>query len=183
MWDIQPGIDFASRELENFDLKPEHQLYLARQYTQLDWISGPIRALLASPLDQYTQVDKDHLDFELYTIIATAKESIAVERKRLGNHPPIPNNFDNGPFCAQHQTCKKVWIEKWFYVIVRRIHHPTNPLPLFLIPYALQETDHRGMNKDCKEFILSWLRDSCNQVQKEEYLIESTIETVRNLFM
>ena len=130
MWDIQPGIKFASQELLKFNLHPAHCLHLARQYNLLDWISTPVRSLLESPLERYTTPDsKDNLDFDLYMIIATAKESIASERKRLGNHPPFPSNFDNEPFCAQHASCKKVWTEKWFFTIVRRIHHSTSPLP------------------------------------------------------
>jgi len=117
------------------------------------------------------------------SLIATAKESIAVERKRLGNHPPFPPNFDNEPFCDQHESCKKVWVEKWFYTMLRRIHHPIDPLPLSSVPDALEAIDHRGMNPECKRSILTWLRQSCVQVQKEEGLIQETITTVRNLFM
>jgi aryl carrier-like protein len=38
------------------------------------------------------------------------------------------------------------------------------------------------MNVECKRSILTWLRESCMQVQKEENLIQETIDTVRNLF-
>ena len=102
MWDIQPGINFASQELLKFDLHPAYCLHLARQYNLLDWISTPVRSLLASPLERYTGTtdSREILDFDLYMIIATAKESIATERKRLGNHPPFPPNFDNEPFCT-----------------------------------------------------------------------------------
>ena len=183
MWVIQPGIDFASQELLKFDLHPAHRLHLARRYNLLDWISTSVQSLLASPLERYTTDSKDNLDFDLYMIIATAKESIATERKRLGNHPPFPSNFDDEPFCAQHESCKKVWTEKWFLTIVRRIHHPTSPLPLSLVPEALENMEHRGMNPECKRSILTWLRQSCTQVQKEEKLIEETVTAVRNLFM
>jgi len=184
MWDILPGIEFASQELLKFNLHPAHCLYLARQYHLLDWITAPVRNLLASPLELYTPNSKpeEKLDFDLYMIIATAKESIATERKRLGNHPPFPQNFDNEPFCAQHNSCKKIWTEKWFFTIGRRIHHPTTPLPLSLVPAALEEIDHHGMNPECKCSILTWLRESCVQVQKEESLIQETITTVRTLF-
>ncbi len=184
MWDIQPGIDFASQELLKFDLHPAHRLSLAHRYNLLDWISAPVRSLLTSPLERYTPNTKaeNKLDFILYTIIATTKESIATERKRLGNHPPFPQNFDNEPFCSQHGVCKRVWTEKWFFTIVRRIHHPTTPLPLSLIPDVLEEIDHHGMNAACKRSILIWLRNSCIQVQKEENIIQETIDTVRNLF-
>lgn len=185
MWDIQPGINFASQELLKFDLHPAYCLHLARQYNLLDWISTPVRSLLASPLERYTGTtdSREILDFDLYMIIATAKESIATERKRLGNHPPFPPNFDNEPFCAQHESCKKIWAEKWFFTIVRRIHNPTSPLPLSLVPEALEEIEHRGMNPECKTSILTWLRQSCIQVQKEENLIRETVTTVQNLFM
>jgi hypothetical protein len=183
MWDIHLGIEFASKALLTFNLHPAHCLYLARRYSLLDWISDPIRQLLATPLERYTEDGKDNLEFDLYMIIATAKESIATERKRLGNYPPFPPSFDNEPFCDQHESCKKVWMEKWFYIIIRRIHHPVAPLPLSSIPMALEEIDHRGMNPDCKRSILTWLRQSCLQVQKEEDLIQETITTVRNLFM
>ena len=183
MWEIQPGIEFASRELMTFDLHPAHTLSLARQYQLLDWIAQPVQNLLASPFEQYTNNNtSDRLDYDIYMIIATAKESIAMERKRLGNHPPFPPNFDNEPFCDQHNTCKRVWTEKWFLTVVRRIHHPTTPLPLSMVPEVLAEIDHRGMNVECKHSILTWLRDSCVQVRKEETLIQETIAIVRNLF-
>ena len=51
-----------------------------------------------------------------------------------------------------------------------------------MVPEVLAEIDHRGMNAECKRSILTWLRDSCVQVQKEEALIQETIATVRNLF-
>jgi hypothetical protein len=51
-----------------------------------------------------------------------------------------------------------------------------------MVPEVLAEIDHRGMNAECKRSILTWLRDSCVQVQKEENLIQETIVTVRNLF-
>jgi len=183
MWDIKPGIDFATQQLLKFDLHPAYCLYLARQYNLLDWISAPVRSLLSSPLERYTKDSRDNLDFDLYMIIAIAKESIATERKRLGNHPPFPQNFDDEPFCAQHGTCKKVWTDKWFFTVLRRIHHPTAPLPLSLLPDVLEEIDHRGMNPECKHSILTWLRQSCTQVQKEEDLIQETVTTVQNLFM
>ncbi|KAF8816665.1 hypothetical protein BYT27DRAFT_7220536 [Phlegmacium glaucopus] len=171
MWDIQPGIDFATQQLLKFDLHPAHRLSLARQYNLLDWIPSPVRSLLASPLERYTKDSKDNLDFELYMIIATAKESISMEQKHLGNHPPFPQNFDNDPFCAQHETCKKVWTEKWFFTIVRRIHHPTAPLPLSL-----------GMNLECKCSILTWLQQSF-LVKKEENLIQETIMASSTIFL
>ncbi|KAF8800933.1 hypothetical protein BYT27DRAFT_7262488 [Phlegmacium glaucopus] len=42
MWDIQPGIDFATQQLLKFDLHPAHRLSLARQYNLLDWIPSPV---------------------------------------------------------------------------------------------------------------------------------------------
>jgi len=184
MWEIQPGIEFASQGLLAFNLQPTHSLLLARRYLLFDWIAAPIRTLLAAPLERYAndRPAEERLDYDLYMVIATAKESIAMERKRLGNHPPFPPNFDEEPFCSQHVTCKRVWTERWFFVLVRRIHHPTSPLPLSLVPEALAETEHRGMNQVCKQSIITWLRNSCVQVQKEEDLIQATIATVRNLF-
>jgi len=182
MWEILPGIEFASRELLTFDLHPAHSLSLARKYHLLDWISAPVQTLLATPLGQYNGNPAERLDYDVYMIIATAKESIAMERKRLGNHPPFPPNFDNEPFCTQHKTCKRVWTEKWFFNLVRRIHHPSTPFPLSFVPEALEEIDHHGMNAACKQSILAWLKDSCIQVQKEQNLIEETIARVHNLF-
>ncbi len=184
MWEILPGIEFASQELLAFNLHPAHSLLLARRYLLLDWISVPVRTLLAAPLERYTddRPAEERLNYDLYMVIATAKESIATERKRLGNHPPFPSDFDEEPFCSQHLTCKRVWTEKWFFNLVRRIHHPTSPLSLSLVPEALEETEHRGMNPVCKQSIITWLRNSCIQVQKEENLIQATIATVRNLF-
>jgi hypothetical protein len=187
MWEILPGIEFASTALVGFNLQPAHCLYLARRYNLLDWVPAPIRILLSAPLERYrdytgTDGNKNNLDFELYMIIATAKESIAVERKRLGSFPPFPKDFDNEPFCAQHATCKKIWSEKWFYVILRRIHHPVDPLPLSLVPNALEELEHRGMNPECKRSILTWLTGSCNQIQTEENIIQATIAEVCTLF-
>jgi hypothetical protein len=182
MWEILPGIEFASTALLDLDLKPAHCLYLAQRYNLVNWVPTHIRTLLSAPLERYTEGNKHSLNFELYTIIATAKESIATERKRLGNFPPFPRNFDDEPFCAQHGICKKVWSEKWFCVILRRIHHPVNPLPLSSVPKALEELEHRGMNPECKRSIISWLTDSCDQVQIEETIIQETIAAVRTLF-
>ena len=102
------NIDFAAEQLllPQFKLHPAQHLYNARRYGLLNWISSPIRELLASSFEKYAQDSENQLGFNLYVIIATAKESIATERKRLGNHPPFPQNFDDGPFCigAQHET-------------------------------------------------------------------------------
>ena len=92
MWDIQPGINFASQELLKFNLHPAHCLRLACQYNLLDWISTSVQSLLTSPLEWYTTDSKDSLDFDLYMIIVSAKESIATERRCLGNYPPFPSN-------------------------------------------------------------------------------------------
>jgi hypothetical protein len=51
-----------------------------------------------------------------------------------------------------------------------------------LVPEALEETEHRGMNQVCKDSIITWLRNSCVQVRREEDLIEATIAAVRKLF-
>jgi len=183
MWEVVQGIEFASAELLKTDLHPAHCLRLARQYGLTNWIEDPIRILLGAPLERYTQDSENNLDFELYMLIATAKESIATARKLLRNHPPFPRNLDNGPFCAQHTTCKKVWIEKWFFVLTRRIHHPSEQFPLILIPQTLEIMDHRGMNPECKEFFLKWIRESLSYlIHREEDLIQETIATVRNLF-
>jgi len=125
----------------------------------VDWISVSVRSLLASPLQQYTNDGHpdERLDYDLYVIIATTKESIATERKRLGNYPPFPPNFDNEPFCDRHNTCKRVWTEKWFTTLVRRIHHPTTPLPLSLVPEVSEGMDHRGTKPECKRSILESL--------------------------
>ena|SRR6266567_2796310 len=114
--------------------------------------------LLGAPLERYTERDQDNLDFELYMLIATTKESIAKAWKALVHHPPFPADPDNTPFCLQHATCKKVWIEKWFLILGRHIHHPSEDFPLILIPDALKNMDHRGMNTECKKYIL-WLSD------------------------
>jgi len=182
MYDILPGIEFATQELLQFDLHPAHCLRLARQYSLLNWIADPIRTLLSSPLERYTHDGKDTLQFDVYQIIAITKESISLERKRLANHPPFPPNFDNEPFCTQHDSCKKVWTEKWFFTMVRRIHNPTAPLPLAMVPDTLEAIDHHGMNMECKDSILTWLRNSCAQVQREETIIQAAIATVRGLF-
>ena len=132
MWDILPGIEFSSQELLTFNLHPAHCLSLARRYHLQDWVPSSVKILLNSPLERYTD-DRDPnrwLDYDLYMIIATAKESIAAERWHLGNHPPFPPNFDDEPYCPQHITCKRIWTEKWFFHLVRRLHHPTNLLPL-----------------------------------------------------
>jgi hypothetical protein len=183
MWDISPGIDFASRELLRFDLHPAHCLYLARKYDLSNWIEGAVRKLIASPLEHYTNESTDTLPFPLYQIIATTKESIFLDRMRLANHPPFPPNFDGQPYCSHHETCKRVWTEKWFYTMGRRIHNPTSPLPLLKVPDALEALDHPGMNRECKSSILTWMRESCAGVQREEIAICGVIATVRDMFM
>ena len=192
MWEIAPGIQFASTELLKFDLRPAHRLNLAQRYSLLDlnWINIPIRVLLISPLERYeyegtsTQDKLDKLDFDLYMLIATTKESIATARKVLANHPPFPTDSDHTPFCPQHATCKRVWIEKWFLVLGRKIHHPSENLPLISIPEELRNMDHRGMNPDCKKHVLEWIdKTFLYLIRKEEDLIQETIATVRTMFM
>lgn len=189
MWEIAPGIQFAITELLKFHLHPAHRLHLARQYHLLDsnWINVPIRMLLGSPLERYknddTSKDSDKLDFNLYMLIATTKESIATARKVLANHPPFPTDSDNTPFCPQHATCKRVWIEKWFLVLGRKIHHPSEYFPLVLIPEELKNMEHRGMNPDCKKHVLEWIDNTLLYlIRKEEDLIQETIATVHTMF-
>jgi hypothetical protein len=184
MWEIAPGVEFASTELLKANLHPAHRLRLARQYGLLDWIEIPIRILLESPLARYTEDSHDNLDFSLYMVIATAKESIATARKVLANIPPFPTDADNTPFCPQHATCKRIWVEKWFIGLGRRIHHPTEKFALAEIPQALETMDHRGMNEDCKKFVLKWMNQTLSYlIQREEDLIQETVDTVRIMFM
>ena len=179
-----PGIDFAARELLRFDLQPAHRLHLARRYSLVDWIPAAVRVLLSTPLDQYYNGVEIPLDVELYMLIAKTKESIALERRRVGNFPPFPKDFDNGPFCDQHSQCRKVWTEKWFFIISRQIHQITEPLALSHIPAALDKIDHRGMNPECWKSILDWLKEGgAFQLQKEEQLIQGAITAVCTLFM
>jgi len=183
MWEIMPGIDFAARELLGFGLQPAHCLYLARRYELVDWIPAAVRVLLSIPLERYHNGVEMPLDMELYILIANAKESISLERQRVSNFPPFPKDFDNGPFCDQHSQCKRVWTEKWFFIISRQIHQITEPLALSRIPAALDKIDHRGMNPDCWKSILDWLKgDGAFQLQKEEQLIQGAITAVRTLF-
>ena len=178
-----PGIEFAASELLRFNLKPAHRLYLARRYDLVDWIPDSVRILLSTPLEQYHIGAETPLDIELYMLIAKAKESIALERHRVGNFPAFPKDFDNGPFCPQHNQCKRVWTEKWFFIISRKIHQITDPLSLSLIPAALEQIDHRGMNPECRRSILGWLEeDGASQLQKEEHLIQEAIIAVITLF-
>ena len=149
MYNILPGIKFATQEILWFNLHPAYCLHIARKYTLLNWIAAPIQMLLSSPLEQYTHESKDTLLFDLYQIIATTKESISLEQKHLANFPFLPN-FDNEPFCAQHDSCRKVWIKKWFLVMVCQIHNPIAPLPLAMVPNMLEAIDHHGMNLECK---------------------------------
>ena len=184
MWEIVPGVQFATTELLKADLHPAHHLRLAKQYGLLDWIEIPIQMLLTAPLERYTEESQDTLDFRLYMVIATTKESIEKARKILANHPPFPANADNTPFCPQHATCKKIWIEKWFFTLGRRIHHPSEHFPLILIPSALKNMDHRGMNAECKKYILEWIDATLSYlIHKEEDLIQEAIATVRSMFV
>jgi hypothetical protein len=184
MWEIAPGVQFASTELLKADLHPAHRLHLARQYGLLDWIETPIRMLVGAPLERYTKESRDNLDFNLYMVIATTKESIAKARKVLANHPPFPADTDNTPFCIQHAACKKVWFEKWFLILGRRIHHPSEQFPLISIPDALKKMDHRGMNPECKTYILEWIDITFSHlICKEEDLIQEAVAIVRSMFV
>lgn len=184
MWEIAPGVEFASTELLKANLHPGHRLRLAQQYGLLNWIEIPIRILLDSPLERYTEDGPNNLDFSLYMVIATAKESIATARNVLAHVPPFPTDTDNSPFCPEHATCKRIWIEKWFLGLGRRIHHPTEKFSLAEIPRALKEMDHRGMREDCKNFVLEWMNENLSYlVQKEEDLIQDTVATIRTMFI
>jgi len=184
MWEIAPGVEFATSELLKADLHPVHCLCLARKYGLQDWIKIPIRMLLGDPLECYTEANQDNLDFQLYMLIATTKESIAKAQKVLTHHPPFPADADNTPFCPQHATCKKVWIEKWFLTLGRRIHHPSEDFPLILIPEALKNMDHRGMNLECKKYILEWMDATLLYlIRKEEDLIQEAVAIVRSMIV
>jgi len=132
-------------------------------------------------LKDYSEVDKEHLGFNLYKIITMTKASIETERKQLGVHPAYPKNFDDGPFCNNHGQCMKIWIEKWYTIILCRIHNISQPLPISSIPDALVEIDHKGMQQSCKDYILSWFKGS-NHLGKEEELIQNAIDTVHTRF-
>jgi hypothetical protein len=130
----------------------------------------------------YTRKDENLLGLELYTIIASTRELISTERRRLGNVPPRPKNLDDAPFCdaAQHAVCQRVWIEKWFFIILRRIHDVAKPLPLTQIPDALREIDHKGMNPACKVHLIDWLSDS-QHLDNEEQLIREAVTKISNV--
>lgn len=182
MWQIQPGINFASQELLKFNLRPAHRLHLARQYDLSTWNSDAVRSLLQTSLQNYTNEDIEHMGMNIFTTIATAKEAISTERKRLANFAPYPKDFDNGPFCANHETCKRVWHEKWFFFVVPRCIHTLKEAPILLaqLPDVLESMDHSGVNPGCKAFIIDFLRNG-HQIQVEETLISSTIDTVHHL--
>ena len=130
MWDIEPGIEYASHELLTFDLYPAHRIHLARRYNLGEWITDAVHNLLVVPLQNYTDEDFEHLGMKIFVTISTAKETIATERKRFGNFAPYPKDFDNGPYCMDHSTCKRVWFEKWFMIVLRCIHLPKSlPFP------------------------------------------------------
>jgi hypothetical protein len=95
----------------------------------------------------------------------------------------LPKNFDDAPFCdrSRHIQCKKVWTEKWFLEIPRRIHHATKPLPLMQIPDDLREIDHKGMNPSCKAHIIDWLTESCHHLNTEEHLIRAAVVKISDL--
>ena len=67
--------------------------------------------------------------------------------------------------------------------MVATTHNPTSPLPLLKIPDALEALDHPGMNLEYKLSILTWMRQSCAGVQREEIVICGVIATVRDMFM
>ena len=184
MWEIAPGVEFASTELLKANLHPGHRLHLAQQYGLLNWIEILICILLNSPLEHYTEHSPNNLNFLLYMVIATAKESIATAQKVLSHAPPFLPDTNNSPFCPQHATCKRIWIEKWFLGLGRRIHHPTEKFSLAEIPQALKEMDHRGMREDCKKFVLEWMDKNLSYLfRKEEDLIQETVATVCTMFM
>ena len=183
MWQMEQGVNFAASELAKRSLHPVHRLKLAQQYSLRDWIEIPIRMLLNTPLERYTEENETNLDFSLYMIIATTKESIATARKRLAHHPPFPNDSDNTPFCLQHTICKKVWYEKWFLVLGRSIHHPSEHFLMILIPETLEKMEHRGVNPECKKYVLEWIQQNFSRlIRKEEDLIQQAIATVHEMF-
>ena len=183
MWKMEQCVNFAASELAKRSLHPVHRLKLAQQYSLQDWIEIPIRMLLNTPLERYTEENETNLDFSLYMIIATTKESISTARKRLAHHPPFPNDSDNTPFCLQHAICKKVWYEKWFLVLGRSIHHPSEHFLMILIPETLEKMEHRGVNPECKKYVLEWIQQNFSRlIQKEEDLIQQAFATVHEMF-
>ena len=132
-------------------------------------------------MKDYSEVDKAHLGFGLYEIIARTKESIETERKRLGVYLPYPKNFDDSPFCENHGQCMKICIEKWYTVILHCIHNISQPLPISSIADALAEINHMGMQQRCKDYILTWLKGS-NHLGKEEELIQNAIDIICTKF-
>jgi len=183
MWQMEQGVEFAASQLIKKSLHPVHRLWLAWQYGLQDWIEIPIRMLLGTPLELYTEVNENNLDFPLYMIITTMKESIATARKCLAHHPPFPTDSDNTPFCLHHTVCKKVWYEKWFLVLGQSIHHPSEHFPIILIPERLEKMDHCGMNPECKKYVLEWIQmNFFSLIHKEEDLIRQAITTVHGMF-
>jgi hypothetical protein len=184
MWEIKPGIEFASKGLldQKFNLSPAFRLDVARKYQLKDWIPAAVRHLLHTPLAEYSEVDMNYLGYSIFSIIAIAKEQISTERVRLSLHAPMPPPKDIGdrPYCNKHKQCMKIWSEKWFLNVIRRIHNSTFPLPLSDLCQVLEETNHEEMNNQCKNDIISWLRGS-KALLREEDIIRSTIATITNI--
>lgn len=183
MWDVQPGIEFASAHLLK-QLGPAHRLNLACRYQLWSWLSEAIRQLILMPLQSYTVEDMNRLSYGMFSTIAIAKENISTERMRLAICPPYPKDVDSIPYCDRHQVCRRVWTDKWFGIIIRQICTGPDPnrLPISSLKGLLEKTDYAGMNQTCKKYLVSWLEGS-RHMQKEEEFIQTAIDEIRAMFV
>lgn len=182
MWDVKQGIDFATTHL--FDkVTAAHRLALACRYDIWSWLPEAVRDLILLPLHDYTHADMNHLSYGMFSVICVAKEAIITERMRLTVCPPYPKDIGSLPYCSQHSTCRKIWADKWYGTIIRRICTPPHPtqLRISLLKDLLEATDYTGMNPECKNYLVKWIGES-RHLGREEELIVVAIDDIRAMF-
>ncbi|KAF4621490.1 hypothetical protein D9613_001243 [Agrocybe pediades] len=184
MWEIKSAFGFAIKELSSDKLpkalRPAHKIYLARRYGIVEWIPIPVRILLRTPLDCYTEEDHKHLGFSTVNLLAIAKEKIANIRRQLAHHTPYPSlrALEKAPHCSHQATCKKAWVDCWEKELSRQIHHPSEHFPLSRSIDTLRGMKHSGMHAECKKFVLNWMEKTCVGHTKEDRFIREVITAV-----
>lgn len=122
MWLIEDGVKLAQHWLKQSKISTTKRLQLAKHYEIWDWVTPAIQELLKTPLGNLSNVDLDHINIRLYSIIAKAKEALENQRKLIAACPPsLPKDSPGFQtvWCTSHATCAKVWADTWWKVVVR----------------------------------------------------------------
>lgn len=164
MWMMENAASSAIQALETLYLSPTRQLELARLYRIEEWVRRALDRMLNRQLTYITAVERQQLGFELYAIIAMAKESLERWYRSIAFQAP-GLDFDEEMDmewggCSSHAVCKKVWQSYWWRHMARYILDP-EPEDLFIdlekIKDKLRAAEIEGLAPNCKNTALGKL--------------------------